>query len=453
MRYKRYPRYKDSDIEWIGEIPEGWETCGLRHLFTFTAGLSITKDDLQDEGVDCINYGDIHSKYTFDLDLSKDSLPKVDRLHTTQRPVAFVQTGDFIFCDTSEDLAGSGNCVFIRNDNSKEVFAGSHTVVAKPKKEFDSAYMGYLLKSECIRSQFQQRVAGVKVYSVTQRILKEISVLIPSAEEQQSIANFLDRKVSQIDSLITDQQKLIELLEGKRSGLITHAVTKGLDPDVPMKDSGIEWIGEIPEGWDTKRLKHCTFINKKSLSEDTEGDYEFTYIDIGSVNSKGVISGLQNVTFGTSPGRARRILSKGDTIVSTVRTYLQSVAYFENPKPNLVCSTGFAVLTPKQEYLVPKYLYYLISSRKLIHEIMRRSVGVSYPAINASELGNLHCLIPDKYIQEEIVDYLDSKIVDIGHLVSDIQRSIELLEEYKQSLITAAVTGKIDVREGGVHSA
>jgi type I restriction enzyme S subunit len=215
-----------------------------------------------------------------------------------------------------------------------------------------------------------------------------------------------------------------------------------------MKDSGIEWIGEIPEHWILSKIKYVSLINNKTLSESTDDDYEIDYIDISSVTSIGEIDGVQSLNFKDAPSRARRILSKGDTIVSTVRTYLKAIAFIENTQSNLICSTGFAVLTPLSK-VVPKYLFYLMRSEKYVNEIVRRSVGVSYPAVNASDIGDLECALPDRDEQMYIVEYLDNCTTQINQLVNNIQAQIQKLKEYRQSLISEAVTGKIDVREFG----
>ena len=153
---------KDSGIEWIGEVPKHWEVFRLRYLFRFNNGLTITRSDLKESGVSCINYGDIHSKYTFDLDLKRDSLPKVDEDFKLTRPNALLNNGDFVFCDTSEDLDGSGNFVFIRDTDGKEIFAGSHTTIAKPKINLNSAYVGYLLKSFGVKGSLKGKLWGLR---------------------------------------------------------------------------------------------------------------------------------------------------------------------------------------------------------------------------------------------------------------------------------------------------
>ena len=172
-----------------------------------------------------------------------------------------------------------------------------------------------------------------------------------------------------------------------------------------MKESGIQQIGKVPEHWSIEPLKYNIVINGKVLPETTEPDNEMLYIDISSVNTDGSIREPQQLTFGNAPSRARRIITSDDSIISTVRTYLKAIAYFPNPAKNLICSTGFAVLSPLYK-LFPKYLFYWISSSYFIDEIGARSVGVSYPAINSSEIGKLPCLFPPLQEQKTICKYL-----------------------------------------------
>jgi type I restriction enzyme S subunit len=205
------------------------------------------------------------------------------------------------------------------------------------------------------------------------------------------------------------------------------------------KDSGVEWIGEIPEEWNLSKIKYEALINKNVLSEKTESDYEINYVDIGSVNSTGEITDLQNYQFENAPSRARRAVSIGDTIVSTVRTYLNAIAFIEEVNSNLICSTGFAVLTPGKR-LHRKYLFYLMRSDRFVNEIVKRSTGVSYPAVNASDVGNLECLLPDMQSQVTIVDFLDQKTTEIDDLIAEKEKLIELLQEKRQAIISEAVT-------------
>ncbi|GMG97966.1 restriction endonuclease subunit S [Tepidimicrobium xylanilyticum] len=423
-KYKRYERYKDSGVEWIGEIPEEWEFRRISHICTLGRGRVISKIEIAE------NEGEypVYSSQT-----ENDGV------------LGYINTYDFEgdYVTWTTDGANAGT-VFRRTGrfNCTNVCG-----TLKPKENnLDLSYLTYALSLETkryVRLDINPKLMNNE--------MAKIRVLFPPSDEQKAIANFLDQKTAEIDDLIADKEKLIELLQEKRQAIITEAVTKGLNPNVRMKDSGIEWIGEIPEHWILSKIKYVSLINNKTLSESTDDDYEIDYIDISSVTSIGEIDGIQRLNFKDAPSRARRILSKGDTIVSTVRTYLKAIAFIENVQSNLICSTGFAVLTPLSK-VVPKYLFYLMRSEKYVNEIVRRSVGVSYPAINASDIGALECAIPNKDEQKYIVEYLDNCTTQIDQLVNDIQTQIQKLKEYRQSLISETVTGKIDVRDYYVNN-
>ena len=265
-------------------------------------------------------------------------------------------------------------------------------------------------------------------------------------KEQHAIAAFLDRETAKIDALIEKKRRLISLLEEKRAAVISHAVTKGLDPNAPMKDSGVEWLGEISAGWIIEPLKHAVKINPEVLSEKTDPSYTFKYIDIGNVSLGEVVSEPGEISFKDSPSRARRIIRSGDVIVSTVRTYLRAITHFVDPEPDLIVSTGFAVLR-STSLVYPRYLYYEIRSNQFIDAIMAHSEGIGYPAINSSVFGVLPFCIPPLVEQHAITASLDRETMRIGALISKIHEAIKKLQEYRTALISAAVTGKIDVRE------
>lgn len=253
-KYKAYSEYKDSGVEWLGEIPVHWRINKLRYLFTFGKGLTITKENLQDEGIPCINYGEIHSKYGFEISSQINLLKCVDKKYLKNNSDSLLLKGDIIFSDTSEDIDGSGNFSQLISDDI--VFAGYHTIIAKPSNRKNWRFYAYLLDSKELRSQVRHAVKGVKVFSITQAILRGLSVWLPTDDEQEKIAAFLDHETAIIDNLIEKQQQLIELLKEKRQAVISHAVTKGLHPDVPMKDSGVKWLEEIPSHWKMKRLAY-----------------------------------------------------------------------------------------------------------------------------------------------------------------------------------------------------
>lgn len=228
-----------------------------------------------------------------------------------------------------------------------------------------------------------------------------------------------------------------------------------LKPYDSYKDSNVEWIGAIPSEWKVSKIKYQSLINSASLSEATNENYVIQYIDIGNVDSNGNIINIEQYKFGEAPSRARRMIKDGDTIVSTVRTYLRAIASIKSAPENLVCSTGFAVLSPKND-MSPIYLAYLVRSTKYVDEIVRRSTGVSYPATTSGEIGKLECILPDKYTQKIIGNYLDDQTSEIDSLIDAKEKLIELLEEKRKAIITEVVTKGLNpdvkIKDSGVEA-
>ncbi|HKL91528.1 MAG TPA: restriction endonuclease subunit S, partial [Allomuricauda sp.] len=277
-------------------------------------------------------------------------------------------------------------------------------------------------------------------------MMAEIPLIMPLIKEQKSIASYLDTKTKQIDALIQRKERKIELLKEKRIALINRAVTKGLDPHVEMKDSGVEWIGEIPKEWEVKPLKYCVEYNKETLDNKTDPNFKLKYIEISDVSNRGTIENFTEYTFGKAPSRCRRVLNQGDIFISTVRTYLKAIGFVQNDIENLICSTGFCTLSSKV-FIDSEFLFYSVSTNWFISSVISNSVGVSYPAINSSQLVQLKVIVPTLIEQKEIVAYLKSNIQELDSLVDLEEKKIKLLKEYKQSLISEVVTGKIRVYE------
>lgn len=214
---------KDTPISGLTQIPKTWNVVPLKMLFSFSKGLSITKSDLTDEGIKVISYGQIHSK-------------NCDGVHATNELVRFtsdkfksnnslVKCGGFIFADTSEDLNGCGNAIYITD----EVYGGYHTVVLNPKEAHDYRYLAYLFKTDAWRTELRKQLTEVKVFSITQFALKNMHVILPSYEEMVQIADFLDSKCSKINESVERSNKIIKKLEEYKKSLIYNAVTGKID--------------------------------------------------------------------------------------------------------------------------------------------------------------------------------------------------------------------------------
>ena len=220
-----------------------------------------------------------------------------------------------------------------------------------------------------------------------------------------------------------------------------------------MKPSGIDWIGDIPESWKVKPLKYLAKCNQDVLLETTAPDYSFRYVDIGSVTYERGITEYQELRFEDSPSRARRRVSVGDTIISTVRTYLKAIAIISDSE-NVIVSTGFAVYTPDKA-IYPQYLYYFCKSEGFVQEIDKNSYGIAYPAINTDLLSRICIAYPCYEEQQVIADFLDKECARIDSIAADLEKQIALLQQYKKSLITETVTKGLDksvpMKDSGVE--
>lgn len=214
---------KDSGVEWLGDIPKEWDLKRSNYVFKFSKGLSITKENLKDEGIPCINYGEIHSKYGFEVNPKRHKLKCVTEEYFNSNPNALIKYGHFVFADTSEDIQGCGNFSYLNAEDS--IFAGYHTIIVRPIKTVSSRYLAYLFDSDDWRIQIRTKVSGIKVFSITQSILKTTKVILPTLSEQKLIVDYLDNKFVNINSMINNMKKQIEKLKEAKQSLISEAVT------------------------------------------------------------------------------------------------------------------------------------------------------------------------------------------------------------------------------------
>ncbi len=425
--FKPYPHYKPSGIEWLGDVPAHWEVRRLKYSVKLIMGQSPSGYDCSDKPIGlpflqgCAEFGDHSPSPVQFCHTPKKVSPIGAILMSVRAPVGRLNIAD------QEYGIGRGLCAILPNE---EVFQ-----------------VGFA------RYQLEALTLGLKLASVGS-IYDAVSIgdvgsqpsILPPPSEQALIAAYLDDICGKIHHYVAVKERQVNLLEEYRRAIIHRAVTRGLDPNVPLKPTGIEWLGDIPKHWEVRRLKHWVGINEAVLSEATHPEYEFRYLEIGSVGT-GTLTNEPNVLrFASAPSRARRIVKRGDTIVSTVRTYLKAVWFAEEMDDNLICSTGFAVLTPRQDS-APKFVSYVAQSDTFTERVTAESVGVAYPAIAESRLGSFHVCVPPPNEQAAIAAYLDKTTADIDTAIHRARREIALLREYRTALIAHAVTGKLDLRE------
>lgn len=434
MKYPRYPAYKDSGVEWIGEIPEHWKVTKLKFISSISAdyGLNLSSDKYIDKGARFIRITDINEDGTLipdgvyiSEDLTKDKV---------------LQKGDILFA-----RSGSIGTSFLFNldDSQKYSFAG-YLVRFRLKMGYSPSFVYLFSRSKLFKDQIKMDSIETTIENFNGEKYSNLKISLPDTKNQKQIVSCLGKIFTNVDRLISKISKMIELLKEKRQAIITHAVTKGLDPNVPMKYSGVQWIGEIPENWDMIPIKFIMSCNDETLPESAHADTKLQYIEISDVSEDKGITNIQEMKFSDAPSRARRIVKDGDIIISTVRTYLRAIATIKEPGKNTVVSTGFAVLRPRS--ISQNFAKYAFSANYFIERIVSESSGVSYPAISSEKLMNFKIAIPDSKSQNDISGYLDKILRKLSLLIVKQGKMIELLHEYKTSLITTVLTGKIDVR-------
>ena len=444
---ERYEEYKDSGVDWIGEIPAGWRIVPFRRFLSLYKGLAITKADLASEGVPVISYGQIHSKSNTGVATHQGLLRYVAGDCPALQSSSLTSVGDIVFADTSEDVEGCGSAFYI---DRYGVYAGYHTLIAHPSDSSSGKYLAYLFQSPEWRSQIRKRVSGVKLFSVTRRILSDCTVLQPIKSEQVAVVAYLDAKTTEIDSLVEDCEREVELLQEYRKAVISEAVTKGLDPNALMKDSGIDWIGEIPEHWEASSLlRHAKLESGHTPSkshpewwiEDKCTIPWVTTADVHRFRSGAVTSIEDTVEHISEDGldnSSARLLPAGTVALSRTASVGYSVVL---SKP-MASSQDFADWVP-DDNLDSFYLLYCLRSMDEVFEQLR--MGTTHKTIYMPDMRKLRIAFPPMDEQLSIVAYLDAKTAEIDSLIADYQAMAGKLREYRTSLISEAVTGKFKV--------
>lgn len=432
----RYDKYKDSGIAWIGEIPEHWEVIDLKYLSDIRGGIGFrgyTVSDLVSEGEGAFVIGGKHINQCV-LNMESPDYISWDKYY--ESPEIMVSKGDIVMAQRGT----LGKVAIIEYDINEATINPSLVLIKNIKCQ--GKFLYYYLNSESTLTLISILNTATAVPMISQNQIENMPIPIPSFVEQQSIANYLDQKCDEIDELITLQEEMITKLQSYKQSVITEAVTKGLDKNVPLKDSGIEWVGEIPKHWEVKRLKNVCSTNNASLSDKTSKEFEFDYVDIGSVSFELGIHKTEKYTFQNAPSRARKIARLGDIIVSTVRTYLRAIDIINSEeKEKYIYSTGFAILSPLKNIL-SEFMIYICRSEYFTNQVSIYSTGINYPSINDTALKMIYIVMPPLSEQQSIADYLDQKCSEIDELISIKQRKIEKLKDYKKSLIFECVTGK-----------
>ena len=437
-RYKRYERYKDSGVEWIGEIPEHWKISKLKRLSSIITGNTPSKseeENYDDEGISWVKPDNIQDDGTVSETKERLSVIGLQKARLIPRNSAIV------CC-----IGTVGKVGFTQEDCTTNQQINS--IVFDRISIWNNKYGFYCICSSKNEHEKYSNKVVVSILNKTQQ--GNILMPVPTLKEQRAIANFLDQKTAEIDGLIADKEKLIELLQEKRQAIITEAVTKGLNPNVRMKDSGVEWIGEIPEHWEVKRIKYLSTVNpNKSEARHLPLEQEATFIPMEKIIETGKVDySMTNTIENLINGYTYFI--DGDIIMAKVTPCFENgnIAIVEGLLNGIGFGTTELHVLRCNSRCYNRFLFYYLQSNIFKSKGISEMYGVAgLKRIPTDFILNYKLGIPDYNEQKDIANYLDEKTSQIDELVSNIQFQIQKLKEYRQSLISEAVTGKIDVRD------
>ncbi|MBA7526595.1 hypothetical protein ES705_18761 [subsurface metagenome] len=342
-----------------------------------------------------------------------------------------IKEGDILIAKTGATIGKIG--VFKRYDKA---IISSSCLKLSLKNDINHDFFKYLLISDSGQSQILSEAAGSTRDTINIEPFSNLFFAMPKNDEQDNIVSFLDSKTSQINQTIEKDKQLIELLKEKRTALINHAVTKGLDPNVKLKDSGIDWIGEIPEGWDVIKLKFIA-DERKEKERDGKEKHLLGLENIESSTTKIIeYNSTENIE-----GESLKF-EKNDVLFGKLRPYLAKVTLVDR----VGCCTSEIIVYKSTKKILPKFLMYKLVSKKYIDYINSLTYGVKMPRADPNTLSNIKQSVPPFEEQRKIAQYLNKATSKIDKTIQKIEEKIKLLEEYKKSLIHHVVTGKVDVR-------
>lgn len=425
MKLKSYPDCFDSGVEWAEEIPNHWEIKRIKNLFRVVNG---STPNANDENWD----GDI-------IWITPEDLGKLKEVYisSSSRKITYkgFQTSGTNLIPKNSIIISSRAPIGHIGIAGVELSTNQGCKSLVPLIELDIKYFYYLLKS--IKIILQSQGQGATFTELSGSNLKSIQILDPSLLEQIKITEFLDNKTKEIDFTIEKDTRLIELLKEKKTALINRVVNKGLNPEAKMKDSGVEWIREIPGEWDLRKLKYITTISSEKRNKKPD---KLPYIGLENIKSwTGVLIDDQKEEIESSVS----LFNKGDILFGKLRPYLAKVivAPFDG-----ACTTELVVLKVNKN-INNRFIFYHLLSHRFINIINSLTYGAKMPRANVHQIGNMILSVPSLKEQTKLVKYLDDENSQIDLVIEKIEKNIKFLNEYKKSLIHHVVTGKVDVRE------
>lgn len=446
---KRYENYKDSGVEWIGEIPVHWELTKVKFVINpkgYKAGpfgsSLITSELLLNGTIKVFSPEHVAEKeISEEWYLPENRAEEMSQFMVKDKDVVLPIVGTL----------GLARVFNVSKDGIGIINQRLARISCNPSKLIPEFFCSLMKDTSNYQEYFHLKARGSILSHLNKETIVSMPIVIPDIEEQKLIINYLDRKTAQIDDLIAKKERLIQLLEEERIAMINQAVTKGLDPTVPMKDSGIEWLGEIPEHWKCYRIDWVTNIvrgNTGFRRDELLDSGEYIALQYGKTYKVDIVDERFKFFVNNEFYKESQIVFKGDTIlISTSETIedLGHTCYYNIENVGLLGGEQI-LLKPNREILYEKYLYQY--ARQFCLELRKYAKGLKVFRFNINDLKQIFIAIPSIEEQIRIVNFLDCETIRLENLTSKMKQEISLLKEYKTALISEVVTGKVDVSAG-----
>ncbi|MGR6743717.1 restriction endonuclease subunit S [Aeromonas veronii] len=442
-KYHVYPEYKDSGVDWLGTIPFHWEKSRIGFEASIKARLGwkgLKADEYVEDGYIFLATPNIKGS-----EIDFNNVNYITKFRYDESPEIKINVGDVL---VTKDGSTTGTCNIVRKLPSPATVNSSIAVI-RPIRNLVSEYLYYFFLSPYTQSVIKLMQGGMGVPHLFQADLCEFNILLPPMNEQRTIAAFLDYETARIDQLIAKQQRLIELLKEKRQAVISHVVTKGLNPDAPMKDSGIEWLGQIPDHWLSNRVGWCCQVGNGCTPSRDNMDYwsEGTYpwLNSGKVNDGYIISAEQFVTV-TALKECSLPKVPAGSIVMAITGEGKTRGSVAMTGIDTTLSQHLAFITVTSKKLSPMYLRIWLESQYQRIRFESEGWGSTKAAITCSDIKSYPLPEPPLNEQLKIVEYVGERSKTFDLLIQKSESMISFLQERRTALISAAVTGKIDLR-------
>jgi type I restriction enzyme S subunit len=446
-KWKPYPAYKNSGVEWLGEIPAHWEVMRLKF---------IANEPLKYGANESADLDDPHlPRYIRITDIGEDGSLRNDTYKSLPEEIAepfLLKSGDLLFARSGATV---GKSILYQESWGKACYAGYLIRLRINPRISNPHFISYFVTSTAYQNWLSSVFIQATIQNVSAEKYANLYVTVPSLAEQRSIADFLDRETAKINTLITKKERLIELLQEKRAALISHTVTKGLDPTVPMKDSRVEWLGEIPAHWEVKQLKFVADVLTgvaKGRDLGQKDVVELPYLRVANVQDGYLdLSDIATIIVGADEVE-RYSLKYGDVLMNEGGDFDKlgrGYVWEETIAPCLHQNHVFAV---RPHFGVDPYWISIITLTSYAKHffILKSKQSTNLASISGTNLKELPVLMPQDGERNEILLYINDKTAKCDSLISKIQEDIEKLKEYSTALISAVVTGKIDVRDTSI---